>query len=261
MRIRVAIDPQNILGRQLTELETRQVPFATMQAINGTAFETRQRWAEVMPRVFDRPTPLTQKAVLYNKATKQRPYADIFLRDEAFKGTPPAKYLRTQVEGGSRRRKGIENRLAARGILPAGMFVVPGKFAPLDAYGNVPGSVLNQILSQIGARFDPLQNETDASRGRRKRRQRRQGQADTDYIALTSKGRRRAGIYQRVKFNFGGKIKHAIRPVLIFVSKAVYRPRFHIFDIARKVFARRYPEQFRQSLATAVASSWARTFK
>ena len=261
MQINADIDPKDVFGRQLSELETKQLPFATMQAINATAFDTRQRWAEIMPQVFDRPTPLTQKAVLYRKATKQNLAADVFIRDEAFKGTPPAKYLLAEVEGGQRRQKGIEKRLAAKGLLPAGNFVVPGSGAKLDAYGNVPRSTLNQILAQTNSQFDPLSNETEASRKKRHARQRgKRGPGFTsDLFAIAkARGRLKPGIYERANL---GRLGSAVKSILRFVESVTYRKRYNIFDAAQKIFARRYPENFRREMDKVVASSWNRNFK
>lgn len=260
MRINATVDVGNVLGRQLNELERTQLPFATMQAINATAFETRQRWAEVMPRIFDRPTALTLKAVLYTKATKNKLEADIFVRDEAYKGTAPAKYLQAQVMGGTRRQKGIEKRLAAQGILPAGQFAVPGLGAKLDAHGNIPRSQLNQILSQLGAQFDPLTNQTDASRKRRLGRERKKRLGvSTDIFAIrVARGRLKPGVYERANI---GRLGSQVRSLLRFVAGVSYRKRYDVFGMAAKVFDRRYPENFRTELAKAVASSWSRTFK
>lgn len=252
MSTRIEVDPTGEFARLLTDVERRQVPFATMQAINATAVETRQRWADVMPRVFDRPMPLTQRAVLYKKATRARLESEIFIRDEAFKGTPPAKYLQAQVEGGQRRRKGVEVRLGAQGLLPAGMYVVPGKGAQLDVYGNIKGSVVNQVLSQIGARFDPLQNETDDSRGKRHRRDARKGTRRGDFFALTrARGRLKPGIYQRIATGFGS----AVTSILRFVDRARYRKRYDIFGMAQKIYDRRFAANFRREFEKAMASA------
>lgn len=260
MRINAAIDPGNAFGRQLNELERTQLPFATMQAINATAFDTRQRWAEVMPRIFDRPVALTLKAVLYTKATKKNLSADVLIRDEAYKGTPPAKYLQAQVMGGSRRHKGIEKRLAAQGILPAGQFVVPGLGAKLDAYGNMPRSQLNQILSQLGAQFDPLANQTDVSRKRRQGRDRKKRLGvTTDIFAMRkARGRLKPGVYERANI---GRLGSQVRSLLRFVTGVSYRKRYDVFGMATKIFARRYPDNFHAELAKAVASSWSRAVK
>lgn len=252
MRILTKVDEDNLFGRQLTDLERTQLPFAAMRAANETGFAVRRRWSEIMPRVFDRPTPLTQRAVMIRKATKQRPGAEIFLRDEAFKGTPPAKYLQAQVEGGTRRHKGMEKRLQAKGILPAGHFVVPGRGAQLDAYGNIPGRQVNAILSQLGARFDPAQNETATSRKRRHRRLARKGTRAGDYFALKKAyGRLVPGVYQRITTGFGS----AVRSVLRFVRSVSYTPRYRIFDLAERIYAREFPFHFERELAKAVQTS------
>ena len=261
MKINVSVDGNNVLGRQLNELERTQLPFATMQAINQTAFDVRQRWSDIMPKIFDRPTPLTQKAVLYTKATKQKQVADIFIRDEAYKGTAPAKYLQAQVAGGPRRHKGIEKRLIAQGILPAGDFVVPGIGAKLDAYGNMPRSQLNQILSQLGAQSDALTNQTAASRKRRYGRERgKRGPGfTTDIFALKkARGRLKPGIYERANL---GRLGTSVRSLLRFVSGVAYRKRYDIFGMAQSIFDRRYPDNFRDELSKAVASAWSRKFK
>ena len=253
--VRIEVDPNGDFARAMSALERRQLPFATMQAINATAFDTRQRWSDVMPRIFDRPTSLTLKAVLYTKASRQKLYADVFVRDEAFKGTPPAKYLQAQVFGGERRHKGIERQLNAAGLLPQGMFVVPGQGAKLDAHGNLPLSQLNAIKSQIGAQGDGRSNESEASRGRRLRRFARQGRRDGNYFALAKPhGSLKPGVYERLVTGFGS----AVRSVLFFVNGVQYRKRYDVFGIARKIYDRRFPANFKREFDKAVASAISR---
>lgn len=255
--LRVSVDPSHQLSRQFTDLERTQLPFATQRAINATAFETRQRWSEIMPRIFDRPTPLTRMAALYTQATKSNLTAEIFIRDEAFKGTPPAKYLEAQVMGGVRRHKGVERQLSAVGILPSGWFVVPGRGARLDQYGNLPRSQLNQIKSQIGAQGDPLANETEVSRGRRLKRNAKKGVRGGNFFALRQpRGRLARGVYERVVTGFGS----ALRSVLYFVRSVTYQPRYRIFNLAETIFDRRYPANFNRELVKAVATAWGRAF-
>lgn len=253
MTFNISVDSARAVQRSLSDLEKRQLPFAMVQAVNAAAFEVRERWADVMPQVFDRPTSLTQKAVLYSKATRAKPEARIFLRDEAFKGTPPAKYLQAQVFGGERRPKAFERRLQAKGYLPAGWFAVPGKGAELDAYGNIAGARMNRILSQLGARFDPLQNETETSRGRRERRENKKGTRRGSYFVLPAdRGRLVAGVYQRVKTGFGGTLASVLR----FVRKApAYRPRYPVQELAQKVVDRTLPGLVERELQKAVASA------
>jgi hypothetical protein len=252
----ITVDPSNLLARKLSDLELTQVPFAAMQAINGTAFDVRTEWQERMPKVFDRPTVLTLNAILYTKATKQNLRAQVFVRDEAFKGNPPSKYLQAEVEGGQRRHKAFENRLTSVGILPAGMYVVPGKGAQLDAFGNISGGQITAILSQLGAHFDPLNNQTDTSRARRRKREAKQGSRAGDYFVPSKGSHLPPGVYQRLSTGFGG----AVRSVLFFVGRATYRPRYPIYNFAQQVFDRRLAPRFHEELQKAVASRWSRAF-
>jgi hypothetical protein len=247
--IRMDVDPGHLLVGKLNALERQQLPFALRTAINQTAAEIHYTWRAVAPRVFDNPVQATVSAALYRKATKQRPFAEVFIRDEAPKGTPPAKYLLAQVEGGTRRHKGLEQRLTARGILPAGMFVVPGKGAQLDAHGNLPRSQVNQIKSQLGAQFDPLSNETDASRTRRHKRQAKQGARGGDYFAVrTARGGLKPGVYQRISTGFG----RAVRSVLHFVRTVRYRKRYDIKRMAQTVYDRNIQVRFKLAMAAAL---------
>ncbi|MGH8075628.1 MAG: hypothetical protein ACREO4_16380 [Lysobacter sp.] len=247
--VKVAVDPERVFERALTQLERDQLPFAAVQAANQTAFAVREEWKGLMPRVFDRPTSLTVNSVLYRKATKQKPAAEVFIRDEAPKGTPPAKYLLPEVQGGTRRPKAFERRLQAAGVLPSGMFAVAGKGAKLDAHGNVPGSVITAVLSAMRSQFDPYQNATETSIKRRRARRRKRG---GDYFAIKqTRGKLKPGIYERVGFAFGS----AVRSVLFFVRSVSYRPRYDVFGQAQRIYTTQFPFHFARELAKAVQTA------
>lgn len=250
--IKIAVDADKSLDRRFTEIERQNLPFATMQAVNATAFAIRQTWAEAAPRVFDRPVPMTVKAAQYEKATKAKLYAVVKLRDEASGGTPPAKYLLTEVEGGTRRKTGLELLLQSKGAMPAGMFAVPGKGAQLDAYGNLKKGQISAVLSQLGARQDPLQNETETSRDRRRRRAAKKGTRGGEFFAQkTKRGRMLPGIYQRFQTGFGT----AVRSLVIFVRGANYKPRYDIFGLAQRSWNKLMPFHFQRELEKAVQTS------
>ena len=256
--ISIQVDADGVLGRQFTALERENLPFAVMQAVNRTAEGVREEWQRQAQRVFDRPTPLTINAILYAKATKDRLYADVFVRDEAHKGTPPAKYLMPQVEGGSRGDKGLERLLRRRGLLAQGMFAVPGRSAPLDQYGNVRSGVVRQVLSQLqaGSEAGYTSNESDAGRERRLKRERglkdkKRGQTVSYFAVAKRRGRMRPGVYQRLTSNFGS----AVRSVFIFVRAPHYRPRYDIYAFAQRTWDKLMPFHFQRELAKALESS------
>jgi len=251
--LKIEVDADDMLGRQFSALEKQNLDFAIVQASNKTAFEVRESWKRAAARIFDRPTPLTTNAALYTKATKQRLYAEIFIRDEAAKGTAPAQYLRAQVEGGPRRPKGMERLLMSAGLVPQGTFAVPGAGAPLDQYGNVGSGQVRKILSQLRAGLEAgyTSNETDEGRGRRLKRQRTRGGGGSYFVVREQRGRLRPGIYERIAFAQGS----AVRSIFVFTRSAVYDRRYDIFGIAEKEWNRLMPFFFERELAKAVETS------
>ncbi len=135
-----------------------RLPRATKNALNWTAFDTRERVQKLMRRVFHEPTKFTLKGVLVDKATNRRLRSSVYLRDEATKGTPPAKYLQHQVRGTSRQPKRFEAALRSRGLIGSNQFVVPGPDAPLNKAGNVTGGRTQKILSALGGSRDAAQD-------------------------------------------------------------------------------------------------------
>src|SRR6185369_2436671 len=132
---KVDIDANRLLAT-LSSLEREQFPFACMLAINDSMFDVRHAWDQGVVEAFDRPTPLTRKAVLYKKATKQDLTAEVFIRDEVANGTPPSRYLFHEVTGGAREEKPFEQILREAGVLGANEFIVPAKGFPLNEFGN-----------------------------------------------------------------------------------------------------------------------------
>ena len=45
--ISIKVDAGDVFSRQLSDLERKQLPFATVQAINATAFDVRERWKDI----------------------------------------------------------------------------------------------------------------------------------------------------------------------------------------------------------------------
>lgn len=251
--LKITVDADAMLGRRFTALESQHLPFAIVQACNTTAFQIRDTWKRTALRIFDRPTPLTINAALYKKATKQTLWAEIFLRDEAFKGTPPATYLLPQVEGGTRRLKAMERLLMSMQIMPRHMFAVAGDGAPRDRYGNVNVGQVRQILSQLRAGLEAgyISNETPERKARRLKRQRQRGGGGSYFVVKKQRGRLRPGIYERVTFGSGS----AARSMFIFTTYVHYTPRYNIFGLAQKEWDRLMPFYFNRELQKAIDTS------
>lgn len=242
-----AIDVQQLMAR-MSDLEKRQLPFATMLAINDAMFDVREGWKTEIATVFQSPTQLTLNAVLYKKATKENLVAEIFLRNEATKGTPPSRYLIENIKPeGGREEKPFEYLLRNAGILGGNEFVMPARGFPLDAYGNIPGGILTAILSDVQASRSADAYSNAESRRRRSRRKDR-AKANVYWYERGTRGKLPRGIYQRQGLG--------IRMVLAIVEGSpVYRQRFDAYAIAERIFNKAFATRFQERLAFAVRTA------
>lgn len=232
--------------RRLTDLERKALPGIALRSLNDAAFEVRAAWRERIPYVFDRPTQLTLSAPLYRKATPQKLEAEVYIRDEATKGTPPAKYLAPQVFGGERRQKAHELLLERNaGLMP---FFVPSRQAQRDQHGNIRTREITKILSQMRANRLGDQRESDRTRASRLRRQRKRGGGGSYFVLRQRHGRLQPHvIFERIDTAFGS----AVRPVLVGKRSAPsYRARYDVFALAQQIFGARFARNFRARLTT-----------
>lgn len=251
----ISYDAAPFISR-MSDVEKRQFPFALANALNDTAFQVRAAWRDEIPKIFDRPVSLTLNAVLYRKATKQNPVAEVFIRDHVSRGVPPSKYLLSEVTGGTRRAKASEVLLRKAGVLGGGEFWVPGRAADLDAGGNVPGKTIRTILADLQATFDPLDRSTPASRKKRSRRKAIGKRAVYFYSRGPSGDRGDGrpqhlprGIYERTRTAFGSSLES----VLHVVSGVHYGSRYDVTGLARRLFNARFVSTFNAWMVRALA--------
>lgn len=253
------------LSQRLADQVGRQMPYATSLALNSIADKTKTALVDTMRDVFDRPTPYTLNALYVQRATKQNLEAQVRYKDATSKGTPAAKYLSPEVDGGGRSVKRFERSLASNvqrihelmqrfGLTS---YFVPGAGAQLDAYGNMVRGQFSQILSQLGGQSDRYANETKASRDRREGkagpRKVRPRPQPRFFVAGLYRARKLApGIWIRVPFAGGW----AIKPVLLETREAPdYTPRFPFYETAQQVFDDIAAGEMEKALATALGSA------
>jgi hypothetical protein len=209
----------------------QESPFAVAYALTKTAQDIKADEVTEMKSVFDRPTRFTLNALFVKPATKTDLTAIVEFK-EGFGSVPAWRYLGPQVVGGFRATKSGERRLIAAGLMKSNEVIVPGKGTKLDAYGNVPGSIMNRILSDLGARADKAQNTTEKSRKRNAGRNRGR------YFVLRPGGVPgfprsnrdvHPGIYHQAS---GGR---GVVPVLVFVQQPRYQKRFDFYGLAQRV--------------------------
>ena len=226
---------------------------ATALTRTAQAVQTAQQ-AE-MRDVFDRPTQRTLGAVFVQRARADWLEARVGISDSSAGGRAAIKWLRWQISGGARTLKAYEQRLVSAGAMPDGMVSVPGRFARLDAFGNISGGQLRQMFSQLrielssGAKSTLTQYAfTDRGRDRKAKAgkiRRAYGKAGGRYIALPrGRGKLRAGIYLNEGRDLGAKVGYgntrAMKPVLIFVTRAGYEAERYDFEYVSQLAVQRH---------------------
>lgn len=139
--------------------------------------------------------------------------------------------------------------LRRAGILPPGMYTVPGKGASLDAYGNMSRGQIVQILSFMSIFGNSSLNSKRMNMKNEKR------------AALTSKAQdyfvvpvndRKLKLYPGIWRRKGNQ---EIIPVLMFVSQPVYKAIYSLEETAKKVVRNRFRSEFDAALADALRTA------
>lgn len=230
----------------------KQIPFIVAVAMTETARDVEFVVKRAIQTDVDRPKPYTINSLTSTRATKQKLEAVVAWRDSlsrdsitgfaSEKGTQGGKYLRPIAEGGSRPLKRSESALRRQGLLPVGYYLVPGRDAKLDSYGNVPGSVYTQMLSALRAFSEKgyVANRTAKSQAKR---------SLPLWFAIKpgDKTRLAPGIYKR----------KGTKRELIFAM--VRTPKYHVsfpFEgISRRTALERLPIQFNKAIDKALATA------
>jgi hypothetical protein len=224
------------LSASMSAVARDQLPFAMALALTWTAKDALAAEKRTIERVFDRPTPFSRNAFQLVPATKTRLVASVEQKP-AIGSRNARQWLKPQVFGGPRKHKAFERHLIAVGAMPSNLFAVPTRSCPRDAYGNIRGSIIMQILSDLGAHaVDPWQNASAWSRRRNKRERFYLLRAGNTPLAIA--------------INKGGKGVVYV----VYVRTPNYRKRFPFFEVGRAVGEAMAAVNFRKAFATAIAS-------
>jgi hypothetical protein len=218
------------------------------EAINEMAGIVQKGEQQRMATDFDRPTPFTVNALKINYATKTKLSGGVVFKEPA-RLSESQHYLYPNVFGVQRGFKKFEGALYAQGLIPPGHVAIPGKGLALDAYGNVPSSLYNQILSWFGANKKPT---TTAVKEKKKRGTRKT--YGFEYVAIIKKtGGLIPGIYKRSFTPFGT----ATSTMFIYVqqSKASYTQKYKFHETGKKIFNQYFKLTFDQKLDLAMRTA------
>lgn len=248
MQIILKMDGMEEIKRKLSAMPG-QINKAASLALARTGNAIRDAEQKEMQTVFDRPTRWTLGAMRVSSVRNL--HVTVGIIDPA-KYKRAAMYLDTQITGGARRMKAFERALQANGAMPTGWLAVPGEGAKLDEFGNMSAGQIVQILAWFKSaegRPGYKMNMTDA--GRAKRRKGTKRKMGFEYVAVMpgkQRNLKQPGIYQRFTTGFGKSIK----PILIFVSSARYKPLFNFERVARDTFTRVMPIEISKSINNAL---------
>ena len=210
---------------------TKQIPYATAQALNDTVKAAQLSYRSALPTVFNSPTPFILNSSFTTPASKQSLSASLGIKNRTRRGMPATGYLEAEILGGERGEKPFEFKFGDLGV-PAGMFAVPGPGATLDEHGNIPRIELDQIYRALAA---------GAARGRNVK----------------------IGGYFLGHFHSTGSIavfrlvaRGRVLPVIVFTRKdPAYAQRLDFYGIvkasAERDFARFFAARLKRALATA----------
>lgn len=241
---------QQLIG----DLSGNRVKAAVATAVTRAAVAVRADALAGMRQSLDRPTPYTKRQLRFTVATADNPVSAVGFNvapiqdingnvvryaDLGSGETPAGKYMIPNVEGGTRRLKGMEVALRMAGVLPAGWFAVPGQGARLDSYGNVSSGQVIQVLSQLRLQIvGGFSRSMTGGRGAI----RAQKKAGGTFFVVYPGGGKQPGIYQR---EFYGR---NVTPVFIFVRNVHYSPRYRFDEIAQRTASRVLPVQVTRAL-------------
>lgn len=204
------------------QIAGKQMPISVATALTRTAKLAKEEVERQMPSALDRPNPYTMRGFKLVPATKVKLSAEVTFRTTAGTGSQARDYLSPVVYGGARKLKAFERSLQRVGLLPNGFMAVPGSAAKLDAYGNMSRGQIVQLLSYFQA-FSEQGHKANATQAKRDamRRGTAKTRGTTYFVASRTRGSHLPeGIWQRISFGEAGS---AVRPVVIFVSRAVYK--------------------------------------
>ena len=97
----ITFNPEELIGK-INELEKVLLPRAATNALHKAVFETTKELSSEAKNRFTNPVPFTLKSFLYKKPVavgNNSIEASVFIRDDAAKGNPPAKYLQGVMGG------------------------------------------------------------------------------------------------------------------------------------------------------------------
>ena len=239
MRLKIEHNVEAIAG-QLSAFERKQLPYATAVALTRTAKRAQTKVRRNLPRRFTIRNQWVSKGILIKPATKKKPEAVVYSRDD---------FMVRQEEGGAKRPKsgrhiavpGSGTKRSKRGIVtkakrPRRVMEKPGVFiAPISAYG----------------RYGRDSRPSDASWGRRNRSTAR-ADAHGDALGIWQR-KGRARVMQRGRYK--GRKRQPITLLFWLGESVQVKKRWGFTELVRSAVTREFEKEFADAVEMALATS------
>lgn len=221
------------LTKAFDKMASGQVPFATSLALNRCLQLARTTLLSTMQREFNAPTPFILNSLFTKNSTKTNLVGTVGHKQSADGRLPPSAPLRAEIEGGGRAMKSLEKQV--------GSYLMPSRVVRLDAYGNVPGSLVRSIGAAI------------SSGGT--------GRGGKEYVVLLAGNPRglAPGIYQVLGgASAKGKDKRStgrLVPIFFFSRAPHYSKRYDIEGVVQRVVNAEFGNQFAAAMDYALSTA------
>lgn len=201
--------------KALSKLQ-RDLRFQTAVALTRTAKSSQVAATREIGRVFDRPTPFTQRAIGIQSATPARLESSVFVKEAQ------ARYLAPQLAGGHRSLKPFERRLSDEAAAHD-TYWVPARGVKLNTYGNLTRAQLVRIASRL-----------------------REKRKTSDIFIGVPRG---SGLVAGASLPYGiwERRKGRLRPLLVAVRQPSYTKRFDFARVALREAYRAWPREFKRA--------------
>ena len=134
----------------MSSMQKKQIPFATMLALNDTAFALQKTYKAQTKQKFDNPTKFTQTGFAVQKAKKTDLTAIVFVTEKR------EDYMKLEIDGGVRHPKNTA-------------IIIPNKSNSSDlgkyASGNLTKGAVNKIKKQKAKYFFGVPKGNQGSEG------------------------------------------------------------------------------------------------
>lgn len=213
-------------SKKITALASKQLPFATAQALTAIAQVVVAAEQRNEQQVLDRPRPFTTGAIGVIRANKARMEATVFVKDIT------AAYLEPYQFGGS-------NKLNGRALLKP-----VGAIKDLDQFGNLPRNFLKKLKGRKDIFIGTIQTKVGPVSGVWQR----DSSVDVEVPLATRTGKIRVS---KARLNTSGRL------VLLVKFTDAHKATQYLdwFKVAERAVAKSFNREMGKALARAIASA------